>query len=186
MATERQVNANRANAKKSTGPVTPEGKSRVALNALKHGLSAQTLLLTNESRPRFDNLIASLAEHYGPANAEELACIEEMAAARWRQRRAWAISAALLDDEMDRQAAAADQRYQRCDEATRTSIAFRELADRSRSLREAERQHAAAERHFDRALARLRALQARRPESENFEISRNEANSSAESTPCSE
>ncbi|MHC4331688.1 MAG: hypothetical protein ACYSWW_26580 [Planctomycetota bacterium] len=38
MSTEAQVNANRENAKKSTGPRTPEGKTAVSQNAVKHGL----------------------------------------------------------------------------------------------------------------------------------------------------
>ena len=39
MATEKQIAANRRNAKKSCGPVTPEGKARSSQNALRHGLS---------------------------------------------------------------------------------------------------------------------------------------------------
>lgn len=39
MATEKQIAANRANAKRSTGPKTPSGKRRSSGNALKHGLS---------------------------------------------------------------------------------------------------------------------------------------------------
>ena len=44
MATEKQINANRQNAQKSTGPKTAEGKAAVSQNAVKHGLFAQSLI----------------------------------------------------------------------------------------------------------------------------------------------
>jgi hypothetical protein len=47
MATEAQIEANRANAQKSTGPRTPEGKEKAAQNALKHGLLAREAVVVN-------------------------------------------------------------------------------------------------------------------------------------------
>ena len=47
-ATKAQIRANRENAKKSTGPRTAEGKARVSLNALKHGLLARDTVLPTE------------------------------------------------------------------------------------------------------------------------------------------
>ena len=43
MATEKQFEANRQNAQKSTGPKTPEGRAAVRLNGVKHGLTAETI-----------------------------------------------------------------------------------------------------------------------------------------------
>ena len=48
MATTRQIEANRANSRKSTGPRTDEGKAAVRLNALKHGLSADCVIIPGE------------------------------------------------------------------------------------------------------------------------------------------
>ena len=48
MATEAQINANRRNAQKSTGPRSPEGKAATSRNALKHGLCAEKHLLVDE------------------------------------------------------------------------------------------------------------------------------------------
>ena len=46
MATPSQINANQVNAQQSTGPRSPEGKARVAQNALRHGLTARHLFLS--------------------------------------------------------------------------------------------------------------------------------------------
>jgi len=51
MATEAQINANRENAQKSTGPTSESGKSRVSLNAVKTGLTARIMLLSAEDAP---------------------------------------------------------------------------------------------------------------------------------------
>jgi hypothetical protein len=48
MTSEKKAEANRRNALKSTGPKTPEGKDAVRLNALKHGLLSQEILLPGE------------------------------------------------------------------------------------------------------------------------------------------
>jgi hypothetical protein len=45
MTSQRKIEANRRNAQKSTGPKTQEGKDKVKLNALTHGLTAQTVSL---------------------------------------------------------------------------------------------------------------------------------------------
>jgi hypothetical protein len=51
MATEAQINANRENAQKSTGPTSESGKSRVSLNAVKTGLTARIMLVIRRRRP---------------------------------------------------------------------------------------------------------------------------------------
>src|SRR5690242_19271409 len=48
MISEKQLEANRANAQKSTGPKTDEGKKRSAFNAMRHGLTAQVLVVPEE------------------------------------------------------------------------------------------------------------------------------------------
>ena len=48
MATQAQIDANRANAQKSTGPKTPEGKAKSRRNGLKHGLTAEACMLADE------------------------------------------------------------------------------------------------------------------------------------------
>lgn len=54
MVTRNQVEANRRNARRSTGPRTAEGKARVATNAVKHGLTAKQVILPGEDPAEFE------------------------------------------------------------------------------------------------------------------------------------
>jgi hypothetical protein len=64
MATEAQIEANRANAQKSTGPRTPEGKEKAAQNSLKHGLFTRETVIRGEDEAEFaeyrENLLSQL------------------------------------------------------------------------------------------------------------------------------
>ena len=65
MATEAQIRANQSNARKSTGPRTPEGKARSAQNGRIHGLCAQTMILTSlEEREDFMGRIDEISKQY--------------------------------------------------------------------------------------------------------------------------
>ena len=60
MATERQIAANRRNARKSTGPRTLEGKARSRLTALQHGLTAQHAVLQSAEEERSSNFCGAV------------------------------------------------------------------------------------------------------------------------------
>ena len=66
MATTAQMKANRNNAKKPTGPRTEEGKTRVATNALKHGLLARDTVLPGEDPADFDSQLSALEADIHP------------------------------------------------------------------------------------------------------------------------
>jgi hypothetical protein len=82
-ASPEQFAANRANAASSTGPRTPEGKTRSAQNARKHGFAAAayTVLCTEDANDVAD-LRDDLVEFYQPANSQELFAIERIALAQ--------------------------------------------------------------------------------------------------------
>src|SRR5260370_4983999 len=87
MSTERQIAANRINAQKSTGPITPEGRAAVRLNGIKHGLTAQTLVLKGESESDFTALLDSYEAEHEPATPTEEALVLQLPMASWRLRR---------------------------------------------------------------------------------------------------
>jgi hypothetical protein len=81
----RKSESNRANAQKSTGPRTPQGKARSRLNALKQGLFARNLLstLSPEESAKFKKLLRDLAVHYRPANIAEDLLVQQIAECFW-------------------------------------------------------------------------------------------------------
>jgi hypothetical protein len=97
MATERQIQANRANAKRSTGPATEKGKQASSQDALRHGQLSSCVVLTAESTPFFNELMDSLIEEFQPRPANETALIETMAVSRWKLMRNWTIQTGLLE-----------------------------------------------------------------------------------------
>ncbi len=97
MATQKQIEANRRNAQKSTGPKTPEGKAAVRLNSLKHGLRSGSLILPGENSDQFDQLFAALESEWQPQSATARIYLEQMAIAQWKLRRLEVAEASLLE-----------------------------------------------------------------------------------------
>jgi hypothetical protein len=102
---DRQIEANRANAALSTGPRTDAGKAASSTNALSHGLTARQPVLPSESEEQYRHFIdehcrkfLSIAGSQNP-EIEELAA--ELADLRWRIRRVPAFEARVLDFEIN-------------------------------------------------------------------------------------
>jgi hypothetical protein len=96
MPSAKQLAANRANAKKSTGPITEAGKLNSRLNAVKHGLTGHTILRTNEQDAAYNTFRASLYPDLAPANAVEHDFTERIIYDSWRVHRASAIESNLF------------------------------------------------------------------------------------------
>ena len=96
MASAKQLAANRANAKKSTGPITEAGKLNSRYNAVKHGLTGHTILRTHEQDAAFDSYRARLYPDLAPANAIEHDFAERIIYDSWRVHRASALEANLF------------------------------------------------------------------------------------------
>ncbi|MBN1510032.1 MAG: hypothetical protein JW955_24515, partial [Sedimentisphaerales bacterium] len=88
MNTEAQITANRANARKSTGPRTAEGKAIVAQNAIKHGLLARQHVIMGEDPEQFEQSRRLWLEEFQPVGHAETKLVERIAALSWRLERA--------------------------------------------------------------------------------------------------
>ncbi len=86
----KQVEANRRNAQRSTGPTTVAGKRAVRWNAIKHGLLARTAVIprSGENKAEFQRLLAGLVESLQPVGILEGLLVDEIASVSWRRRRA--------------------------------------------------------------------------------------------------
>ena len=97
MASEQQIAANRANAKRSTGPKTKAGKTQSCKNAWKHGLTAKALVINGENPKNFELLRADYEAQFKPRNALQFELVERLAVTAWRLRRIPAFEAALIE-----------------------------------------------------------------------------------------
>ena len=95
MATPAQITANRANAQKSTGPRSVEGKSASRFNALKHSIDAATIVIPGEDPADYDALAALYLHEYRPQSASESFHVDTMLRADWHKRRLQNVEADL-------------------------------------------------------------------------------------------
>ena len=100
MSSIRRMLSSRANGARSRGPVTVEGKARSSQNALAHGLLARCTLMQGESREALEALFNQHLERLAPTDDIELGMVQEMVAAYWRLRRAWAIETRAFENEV--------------------------------------------------------------------------------------
>ena len=87
MTTAKQVKANQANSKKSTGAKTEQGKQAVANNAVKHGIFSTRLIMSFESVEEYAELLDGLIDSLHPVGTVEQLLVEKVAVAMWRQLR---------------------------------------------------------------------------------------------------
>jgi hypothetical protein len=87
MATAAQIEANRQNARKSTGPRTEEGKNRSRLNALEHGGRANLMVLPTEVFGEYENELKAWKLSFQPRNPAEEVLVERLVNLGWQQKR---------------------------------------------------------------------------------------------------
>ena len=95
-----KIKANRQNAKRSTGPISIQGKLKVSQNAITHGIFAASPLLPNENAEEFKNLCQGIAEVYPAVDAIAAGLVERIILAIWRQKRLRIAEAAKLQISM--------------------------------------------------------------------------------------
>jgi hypothetical protein len=87
MSTLRQIEANRRNAQKSTGPTSVTGKAASAMNALKTGIHAKSLVLPSENVADLEELIGEYYQRHQPASPEARLYVDDLIYCEWTLRR---------------------------------------------------------------------------------------------------
>jgi hypothetical protein len=96
MTSFKQIEANRRNARLSTGPVTDEGKRRSRQNAVRHGLTAETVIEALEDAEDYAAFEKAITGDYDAQTAVERELVLRLASLLWRLRRATAIESGLF------------------------------------------------------------------------------------------
>jgi hypothetical protein len=99
MTSFKQIEANRQNARKSTGPITPEGKLQSRRNAVRHGLTAETVIGALEDAEDYKAFEATIIADYDAQSAVERELALRLASLLWRLRRATTIEIGLFESE---------------------------------------------------------------------------------------
>ena len=146
MATPAQIAANRANALKSTGPRSEPGKAASRFNALKHGLDAESLILPGEDPAEYRELADAYHDSHHPQTPDEHFHVDSLIRADWHKRRLQRVEADLYRTILA--------------ESPTPNLAAALLADTpaTRLLARIQRQLAAHDRAWYRALRELRRL----------------------------
>src|SRR6202163_3057365 len=101
MTTFRQIEANRRNARKSTGQNTEEGKRRSRCNAVRHGLTAETVIGALEDAEDYDAFQAAIIADYDAQSTVERELVLRLASVLWRLRRATTMETGLFEIQAD-------------------------------------------------------------------------------------
>src|SRR5579864_3087874 len=91
MLTERQHAANIENAQKSTGPTSEQGKRISSMNACRHGLTGQTIVMPEEDMAAYNAFVERIVASLAVADAVEQQLAVNWASFQWRINRAHAI-----------------------------------------------------------------------------------------------
>lgn len=157
-----RAEASRINGSKSRGPKTEEGRRAVSLNAVKHGLTAETVVLSNESEEQYEAELQAYLDHFAPANKPEVDLVRQLASAHWRLVRYTAIETSLLEIEMKKRREYIGAAWKNFDERSRLGLAFESLSGSNSSLVLLNRYEARLHHEYQRILKALVQMQARR------------------------
>ena len=102
MTSFKQLTANRANAQRSTGPITEGGKQRSRCNAVRHGLAAETVIGALEDAEDYKAFEAAVTADYDAQSAVERELVLRLASLLWRLRRATTMETGLFEIQADR------------------------------------------------------------------------------------
>jgi hypothetical protein len=167
LLTKDRTEINRANAQHSTGPKTDAGKQRSSLNALRHGLTGQLVVMPTEDLHAYQRHLASFTDEYHPKEATEAHLVQALADASWRLNRVAILEANLLT------LAAAHQPNPLNDapgEVQDAMAIVASLESQSKALANLSLHSQRLSRQFENTVAQLRELQKTRLAHEDSEL----------------
>jgi len=160
---------NRANSQHSTGPKTQAGKQRSSLNALRHGLTGQIIVLPGEDLEAYRSHVDSFIDEYHPQGATETHLVQSLADTAWRQNRVAALENNLLTLGIVREPEQLDDAPEQVQQALSIAAA---LDSQTRALANLSLHGQRLSRQFEKTLAKIQELQSARLERENEELDR--------------
>jgi hypothetical protein len=164
MSTLNRIEINRENAQHSTGPVTEAGKKKASLNALRHGLTSQLVVMPTEDLEAYRSHLKSFLDEYHPQGATEASLVQALADASWRLNRVAAMETNLL---MLGAASAPDAFTDPIRDAMAMVAA---LESRSKTLANLSMHTQRLSRQFEKTVTQLRDLQETRRIQEKVDL----------------
>ena len=156
MATIKQIDANRRNAQKSTGPATAEGKVRSSSNALKSGVYAESELIPGEDPAALAQLTSEYFDHHQPATPEARDLVDSLIRNAWLLRRLAAAEAHVFNCDCP-------SCHKRFEGQPVSTIISTRYGHEIKTLDFIQRRMNAAERNFHRSLKALHELESLQP-----------------------
>jgi hypothetical protein len=151
---EAALAANRANAKKCTGPKTREGKFKSSLNALKHGTYSNVFILKTEDAATFENFKNSFVEEFQPETPSELELLKQLISLAWRRNRLAELIQLRINQAIDATIAISEPQPA----ANITLRAFEKLENEKPSFARQEAHELRLASLFQRTLSRLNSI----------------------------
>jgi hypothetical protein len=166
MASQQQIEANRQNAQKSTGPKTPEGKAAVCRNAFTHGLTAELACINGEDMDEFDATRQSFEDELKPVGPVQALLVQRIVMAAWRLDRIRLLEGGIFQLRDYDDTRVIDRDYKDVPPRTRLAALYMRDVNGPNALALLGRYEARIERSFYRALHELQRLQSA-PENKN-------------------
>jgi hypothetical protein len=182
MSTQRKIDSARANGAKSHGPITEQGRKTSSMNALKHGLTARTVVLSNEDGDEYTGLLNSYIEELQPTSTIEMDLVTEMVNAKWQQRRLSNIESQLFEEYMEKAKKFSDVASDPNNPTIDHTAGFSFMAN-STSLPMLNRMAARFERTYSRALNNLLRLRRLRESNSGVSKTKDEKRTQSQNRP---
>jgi hypothetical protein len=166
MSTPHRTKINRANSQHSTGPKTAAGKKQSSLNALRHGLTGQIVVMPTEDLQAYQLHLTSFTDEYHPEGATEAHLVQALADTSWRLNRVAALETNLLTLGITTGSGHMDAPQQIQDAMSIVAA----LESQSKALANLSMHSQRLSRQFERTVTQLRELQKSRRAQEETDL----------------